>query len=249
LFIVDGCAKGVDSGIRPFFICGNSSMVGVITKRDILAHPIVTIQCYGWIVLFQSLCARQNETFLSLLKRTRKFSESKPKSKLAELLEQCIKMELRAKRIYEFLSNKFESIPPAKNFFEVLSHQEQEHANILDICLHSASQNCYNIDGINIWLGYISILEAKMSEAETAADAITCLDDALQLTVQLESSEINKVFQAMLEASNSVFIKKMAYFRLASKAHLSYIAHMLPELSPQFAHAAREYREKILCEA
>jgi hypothetical protein len=226
-------------------------MIGVITKRDILAHPLVTIQCYGWKVFYQSIFARQKVTFLSLLERAQIFSESKHKSKsnpiLDDLLKQTIQLELRAKRIYETIAKLFISIPPAKDFFEVLSKQEQDHADILDVCMLTASRNGCDIEDINIWLGYISILETKMSEAETAVHSITCLDDALRLTVQLESSEINKVFQAVLQASNSRFIKKMANFRMATKTHLAYISYKLPELSPYLGETTREFREKLLC--
>ena len=31
-------------------------MVGAIIKRDILAHPVVTIRCFGWSVFIRASC-------------------------------------------------------------------------------------------------------------------------------------------------------------------------------------------------
>jgi hypothetical protein len=42
-------------------------MVGAICKWEVLFHPIVTIQCFGWTVFFRAVFAGPNQTFLSLL--------------------------------------------------------------------------------------------------------------------------------------------------------------------------------------
>ncbi len=73
-------------------------MIGVIRGRDILAHPLVTIRCFGWRTFFQALFAGQGRTFLSLLQQARHAEESA--SKLSALVDQCIDLELRAKRVY-----------------------------------------------------------------------------------------------------------------------------------------------------
>ena len=42
-------------------------MIGAICKLDILAHPVVTVRCFGWRVFFRALVAGQSQMFLSLL--------------------------------------------------------------------------------------------------------------------------------------------------------------------------------------
>ncbi len=42
-------------------------MVGAIVKWDIMAHPAVTIRCFGWQIFLRALLAGPNTTFLSLL--------------------------------------------------------------------------------------------------------------------------------------------------------------------------------------
>ncbi len=41
-------------------------MLGAIRKRDILAHPFVTVESFGWHVFFRVLVAGRNQTFLAL---------------------------------------------------------------------------------------------------------------------------------------------------------------------------------------
>ena len=36
-------------------------MVGAITERDILAHPLVTISCFGWGVFWRAFVCRSPE--------------------------------------------------------------------------------------------------------------------------------------------------------------------------------------------
>ncbi len=37
-------------------------MIGAIRKWDILAHPFVTIHCFGWRVFFRAVTADHNQT-------------------------------------------------------------------------------------------------------------------------------------------------------------------------------------------
>ena len=48
-------------------------MVGVIGTWDILAHPVVTIRCFGWGVFFRAVVSWQGGTFLSLLQDAGRF--------------------------------------------------------------------------------------------------------------------------------------------------------------------------------
>jgi hypothetical protein len=48
-------------------------MFGAIRKRDVLAHPYVTIHNFGWSVLFRTVIAGRDQTFLSLLAETSAF--------------------------------------------------------------------------------------------------------------------------------------------------------------------------------
>jgi rubrerythrin len=218
-------------------------MLGVITNWDILAHPAVTIQCFGWRVFFVALFSGQKESFLSVLQKTNIFGCST--REITDLLARTMELELRAKRIYEDFAKKFAQSKSAKRFFEMLSSQEQYHADLLELCRIATVRGGWNVSYLNPWQSYLPRLEQKMQEAEAEARYISFLDDALRLVVQIESAEINQVFQSILSASNSVFVKKTAKFRNAIETHISDICRMLPYLAPELTQVSKELREKF----
>ncbi len=84
-----------------------------------------------------------------------------------------------------------------------------------------------------------------MDATEGTLAEIDSVDAALQLVVQLESSEINQVFYAALAASDSWFVKKLRPFQKTMEAHMAYLVERLPELSPRMLPACRELRAKF----
>jgi rubrerythrin len=222
-------------------------MTGVITNRDILAHPYVTIHCFGWRFFFLAIFSGHENTCLSLLQSANVFSNASPS--VTDLLTRSIALELRAKHIYESFAKTFESSNPAKKFFDALAQQEQDHADILQVCQTAAARGCWKMEYLNPWQAYIPRLEEKLQGAEEVVRSITSLDDALRLVVQLESSEVNQVFQAILSASDSVFVKKMSQFKKATETHISFIAGRLIELSPQMSQLAQDLRAKFMIES
>ena len=64
-----------------------------------------------------------------------------------------------------------------------------------------------------------------------------------RLVVQIESAEINRMFQAALASSNSEFVRRLGAFRSAVETHITYITGRLPQLDPHFALASRELRD------
>jgi hypothetical protein len=213
-------------------------MIGVITHRDILRHPVITIRCFGWAMFFKALFAGQGQTFLSLLPQVA--PGEGPPTKLSMLVERCILLELRAKRIYHTFALAFADRPDASEFFETLARHEQEHAELLALCGMAAGHGGRIADAFSPWLSYIPRLEEHMQSVEATLDEVGVLEDALGLVIQIESSEINRVFQSVLTSSNSTFVERMDAFRNAIEKHISYIAGRLPELDARFTLAAEE---------
>ncbi len=219
-------------------------MIGVIRGRDILAHPIVTIRCFGWRTFFQALFAGQGRTFLSLLQQT-----SHPQtgaSKLPALVDQCVDLEMRAKRVYAAFARAFAAWPAVSQFFDTLARQEQSHAELLSLCRAAAHGGGWISNCSNPWEDYVPCLEQHMDEIEASLSQVGSLDDAFRLLVQIESGEINRVFQGVLTSCNSDFVKRIGAFRKAVKQHVSYIARRLPELDARQMAAARELRMLFL---
>src|SRR3972149_3458881 len=139
-------------------------MLGAINSLDILAHPVVTVQCFGWRIFFRALFARQEETFLSLLNTTNIFDVSKQKS--PELFDRIVHLELRAKHIYATFSKTFASNNSARQFFEVLALQEQEHAEMLELCRAATIRRGGKMKHLTSTSGCVSYLEQQMREIE-----------------------------------------------------------------------------------
>ena len=116
-------------------------MVGVIRRRNVLAHPIVTIRCFGWQVFFRALIAGHSRTFLSLLAETKGFQP--PTVKVPELVGRCVKLELQAERIYESLAGRFVDNERTSDFLSALARQEQSHAELLRLCREAAGRSVW----------------------------------------------------------------------------------------------------------
>ncbi len=218
-------------------------MVGVIKGWDILAHPVATIRCFGWQVFFKAVAPWQGKTFLSLLQ-----SAAFPRaatSNVPTILERCIGLELRAKRIYTALAKALDDQGLVGPFFAGLAEQEQYHADLLDLCRAAAIRRGWKANRFNPWQDYLPRLEQQMDAAEAAVREIDTVDAALQLVIQIESSEINQVFRAALAATDAAFVKRLKPFQKTMEAHMSYIVERLPQLSPKLTLTTRELRARF----
>lgn len=218
-------------------------MVGVIRSWDVFAHPIATIRCFGWQVFFRAVVPWQGKTFLGLLQEAGYFRTAA--SEASTILERCIGLELRAKRIYKALARAFSDDGLMEPFLHGLVQHEQYHADLLGICRAAAIRGGWKTNLFNPWEEYLPRLEQQMDATEAAICQIDSVEAALQLVIQVESSEINQVFYAALAATDSAFVKKLRPFREAMEAHMSYIAERISELSPQLMLACRELRAKF----
>jgi hypothetical protein len=157
-------------------------MVGVIQGWDVLAHPIVTIQCFGWRVFFRAVAPWQANTFLSLLSSS---GFSRPNiSSVPTILDRCINLELRAKRVYTALSKALEDEELVGIFFSGLAEQEQHHADLLEICRVAAARHRWRANLFNPWQDYLPRLEIQMDTTELALREINSTDAALRLVVE-----------------------------------------------------------------
>lgn len=220
-----------------------NEMVGVITSRDVLLHPIATIRGFGWRIFFRAVSPWHEKTFLALLWDADFFGAAT--SKVPELLGRCIGLELQAKRIYAALAEGFANLGSIGRFFEALAEQEQDHADLLELCRAAAIRGGWKANYFNPWQEYIPRLEQQMEEVEAAVYSIGSVDDALRLVIRIESCEINEIFEAVLAASDSAFVRRLRAFRDAMERHMVYICERIPELAPHLMLACRELRAKI----
>jgi hypothetical protein len=221
-------------------------MVGAIRKRNILAHPIVTIRCFGWMVFARALLAPRGTTFLSLLSPVEPVKPAKKPWR--EPIERCSNLELRAKRIFQDLADRFREYAEAFEFFTALANQEQEHYDLLQLCSIAMHRGHWKSELFAQWQKSLSGLESHMHAAERTAQLLTTLPEALELVLALECSEINFVFRGVVLSSESPFVCRLRAFNAAGEDHLTYIARCLPQLEPSLEEACRpllEAQEKL----
>ncbi len=221
-------------------------MVGAIRKRNILAHPIVTIHCFGWTVFVRALFSPQGATFLSVLAPV---EVARPvKKPWREAIERCCSLELRGKGIYLELAERFSENAEAHDFFTVLANQEQEHHDLLQLCSAAMRRGHWKSEGFAQSLKSLPGLESHMHAAEKTAQLLRTLPEALELVLALECSEINFIFHGVVRSSESPFVRRLRAFNTAGEDHLEYIGRRLPELEPSLGEACRpllETREKL----
>lgn len=213
-------------------------MEGAICKREILAHPIVTIRSFGWKVFIRALLAGPNETFLSLLMETGTLRPGI--GELPELIRRGVQCEFRAMHVYQALAQRFQQPEPVWELFATLTRQEQGHADLLEICRGEAARTGGVVKADDSWADVLPRVEHRLKEVESSLNSVGSLEHALRIVIQIESSEINKVFSGIVTATDSGFVRALEVFRVAGQMHLAYICQRLPELEPSLTVACQQ---------
>ena len=215
-------------------------MLGVIRRRDIIAHPFVTIDCFGLGLFFQALVAGRRKTFLSLLTGA---GALKPRVvEIPALLGRCVDLESRARRIYQFLADRFSDWERARQFFETLARQEQHHAELLELCRQLARREGWLEEHFAPWRAVVPQLERKMDALEDSLSGRESLADALRLVIQIESSEIDHVLEGAITATDSKFVRALGVFHTAGTEHINFICDRISKLEPDLAEECRNLR-------
>lgn len=215
-------------------------MFGVIRTRDIIAHPLVTIHCFGWPLFFRALIAGRRRTFLSLLAESGALGS--PTVEVPELLGRCLDLESRARRIYELLAARFSHRAPVRQFFETLAKQEREHFELLVLCREMARREGWLEAHFAPWRDAVPQLERQMDDLEDSLDGLDRLADALRLVIRLEGSEINHVFRGAVSATDSEFVRTLRAFRTAEAEHIAYACDQISRFEPALARECRGLR-------
>jgi hypothetical protein len=218
-------------------------MLGAVRTFDILSHPIVTVQSFGWRTFFRALAAGRNDTFAALLRK-----DIPRNPRLGEppaVFERCIGLELQAMRIYDRFAEQFPASLSVSAFFGELAAQEQHHAELLEVCRAAACRRGWKPDHLHAWHEYLPLLEQQMREVSASLDAIRSVEDALHTAIRMELSEINLVMLAVMKATDSAFVRKLRAFREAAKDHIAFICLRVPTLAHGLAPECRELRAKF----
>ena len=218
-------------------------MVGAIRNWDILTHPIGTIRCFGWRIFLKAAFSWHAKTFLSLLQEDGFFEAAG--STVPDVFKRCISMELQAKRVYAALPGCFLKPNQQDSSLKFWLEQEQDHAELLEICRAAASRGGWRAEHLSSWQGLLPRLEQQMQVIEDSVTSIGSSEDALRLVIRIGSSEINQLFLGIVTKADSAFIRKVRAFRDAVDFHIAYVCQRLPKLAPELTTACRELHTKV----
>ena len=216
-------------------------MLGAIRKRDLRAHPLVTIRCFGMGVFVRAMLAKRDQTFLALL--TDCGSLGPPKIEVPQLVERCVQLELVAQRIYTALAARFSDQPQVADFFATLASQEQCHADLLRLCRAAAQRSGWDDANFRPVSDAIPRLEPRMQRIEETLSAIDTTEKALRLVIRVESSELNRVFAGVVAASDSDFVRHLQAFRKAGDHHIDFICQRIADILPALASECQTMRD------
>ncbi|MGA2255841.1 MAG: ferritin family protein [Thermoguttaceae bacterium] len=204
----------------------------------------MTIRAFGWRVFFRAVFKGHGDTFLALLQKEGLFRAIT--SKEPELIERCVRLELQSAEIYRSLGERLAGESgPLREFLDGLADDEQEHADLLRVCKMFASQGRFVEDRFRPWHEYVPLLEQQMQQAVASLDEVKSIDDMVRLILQVEGSEIDRVFSGVIEATDAPFVKNLEPFRRAVRHHIDYICGRISVLMPSAEAACRELRKKM----
>ncbi|MGO8746567.1 MAG: hypothetical protein ACLQNE_11310 [Thermoguttaceae bacterium] len=210
-------------------------MLGAICKRDVLTRPALTVRCFGWRIFLRTLFAGRKQTFLSILVGEGALQPASGGP--FEVVQRCVRLEQTAKGIYQSLAERFKADGLVHEFFRTLVREEAEHEELLEICRVAGMHDGGDGLRLNPLRESLSLVERQMRAAEVKLRAVRILADALWLTIEIESSGINRLFQAVVAATDSGFVSECELFRSTVREHLVYIFSIITTLQPSFGPA------------
>jgi hypothetical protein len=217
-------------------------MVGAITTRDVLLHPIVTVRCFGWRIFFKSIISPREQTFLGLLQAN--YVTDAHKGGVAEIVGQCVDLERQAGQIYRSLARGFRDDEPVANLFATLARQEQQHAELLRLCGLIAEREGWDAADFIPWEQIVPRLMDQLCEVAAVAATVSDRLRALELALEIESSEINYVFFGVVAATKSDFVRSLQAFHATGREHIEYLCREAATLEPSLADACTVLRER-----
>lgn len=205
-------------------------MTRAIRRTEILTHPAIAIRCLGWHAFWQIARADGRQTFASVLQEAG-FAPCDDRV-IGQFIARSMKLELRAMQIYEALARVYSSIPRGHEFFATLASHGQRHAEMLE----AASMLIVSRERMEKLAKGWHLALPKIGEVlhgvESSLPSLDRFEDALDLVMRIEASDLNRLFSSILTATGSEFVATMPAFRNALRDHVDYLCQELPSLDP-----------------
>lgn len=215
-------------------------MQGVITRAQVLAHPIVIAECFGVKVLVRALFAGTRETFLEVVSRCAEEDAHAGLDEvdLAHAVKRFIGYECRVRDIYAALAGHLAADPEAAEFLSTLSHHEEGHALVLSRVLRELRRGRLWKPSRDLHLAIQESFEATLAGFEAEARRGVTLGRALEIVEAIEGSEVNVVFDTLSECVDMRSRTRFERFFVHTQGHLAYCDRQVRALRSRRGGAA-----------
>jgi len=171
-------------------------MSALLSREYCLSHPWEIGRIYGWNVLLGSLFSKR-----SVLERVaRSFASNRDEmpGPLGKSYQIAQLLELRAAKIYRLMAERFADVQPARLLFQEFETEEMEHARLMEICLYTVCVTPEVRYVPSVMDPEIRKVLREMRDVQRRVPSMT-LDEALETSEALERSEVNVIFDRLLE--------------------------------------------------
>lgn len=210
-------------------------MQGVITKMQVLAHPLVIIESFGAKVLVRALLASARETFLEIVSRSAEEEAhlGMDEIDLVRIVKRFISFERRVGGVYRRLSEQFPGAAEVAEFFRTLSSQEEGHAVVLSRVRREIRKGRLWKQSKDLHFATVEAFETRLKGYEAEVSHGVTLARALEIVEGIEGSELNVVFDTL---NGSVDMRSRARFErffVLTRRHLAYCGEQVRILRAQ----------------
>jgi hypothetical protein len=207
-------------------------MQGVITRVQVLAHPVVVVESFGVKVLVRALLAGRRETFLDIVNRSaeEEAHAADDELPLARTVKRFAEFERRVRDLYRRLAVQFLDDEEAARFFRTLSAHEEGHAIVLTRVRRELRRGRLWKESKDLHLADVQAFDAALSAFEGEVRRGVRLARALAIADRLEASELNVVFDTLNGCVDMRSRARFERFFVLTQRHLAFCREGLAAL-------------------
>jgi rubrerythrin len=215
-------------------------MQGVITRVQVLAHPVVVVESFGLKVLWRALLAGGRETFLDIVNRSaeEEAHAADEELPLARTVKRFAEFERRVRDLYRRLAVQLLDDEEAARFFRTLSAHEEGHAIVLCRVRRELRRGRLWKESKDLHLADVQAFDAVLSACEAEVRRGVPLARALAIAERLEASELNVVFETLNGCVDMRSRARFERFFVLTQRHLAFFREGLAALRARDGVAA-----------
>ena len=199
-------------------------MLGVITRKEVLAHPLLILEGFGPRVLVRALTCDDNETFLDIVNRCSEEDDHQAMADvdLARTVQAFQGFELRARDLYLALAQRLGGEADVDAFFRAIAGHEEGHAVLLARVRREVRRgHCWK-ESARGHHESIARVEGLLSGVEDEVRGGVTLARALEVVETLEGSELNVVFDTLRHSVDMRSRARFEAFFVLTDRHLAF---------------------------